>query len=424
MRLTSRPMTDAGACFPRRAALYAACAAFALVMGAGQAQAGDWRTTFGLSQQTSYESNPELGQGSRRSNTLNELTPSVLGAYETDTYSLDLDLSGTLVRSRNQTVTGDATRLDLNASNDFDFDRVRFFNDAVLSRDSVENTEFNDNELTTDAASASVTNDETVEELTLSSRLEWDFTDRVILFGTHQRRDVRFDGGTGDSFVNNEFSAGGTVLVNDRLQLGPSVGFSRFEPDDEDRTRLLRADLNGSYQINDNALASVSVGILDFESQQDIGLNASYQHSFEKTILTLGLSREVSPGDNSALETSDTATLGVSYEISDRTQASFDAQYRETETVEAQQAGLSLVHIFSDDVSVGIDLDWTETTDVDSAVESVTDQYRADPFVAWQINEDINARLSYRELQERQTDLETVRSRRVTFSISYSKQYD
>ena len=417
-------MIGAGETKPRRAMLCAACAALAVVLQCGPAAAGDWRTTVGLTQQTIYETNPELGQNGRRSNTLNELSPSVLSAYETETYALDLNLSGTMVRSRNQLVTGDTTRLDLNASNDFDFDTVRVFNNAALSRNAVENTEFNDDELTTDAAAASVTNDETVEDMTISSRLEWDLSDRVTLFGTHELRDVRFDGGNSDNFTNNEISVGGTVLVNDRFDIGPSIGFSRFEPDDDDRTRLLRADLTGTYQISDNALTTIAVGVQDFESSRDISVNASYQHSFDKTVLTFGLTRDVSPGDASALESSDTATVGVSYSFSENTQANLDAQYRETETVEAQQAGLSLVHIFNEDVTVGIDLDWTETTDIGGAVETVTDQYRADPFVAWQINEDINARLSYRELQERETDLETVRSRRVTFSISYSKQYD
>ena len=409
---------------PGRAALCAAMLAGTVAVYCPPSAAGDWLTTFGVTHQTTYENNPQLGQNGRQSNTLNEVSPSVLSAYESETYALDLDLSGTLVRSRNKQVTGDTTRLNLNASNDFDFDTIRVFSAAALSRSAAENTEFNNNELTTDAASASVTNDEVVEEMSLSSRIEWDISDRTFLFGTHERRETRFDGGDSDSFVNNEFTTGATVFVNDRFDIGPTLAYTRFEPDEGSGTTLIRADLVGNYQFSDNALTSISAGILDFENERDLSLDAEYQHRIEKATLTFGLSRSVSPGNNSQLDSSDSATFGLSYSFSGETEANLDAQYRETDEVEAQQLGLSLLHIFSDKVSVGIDLDWTETTDIGGDAESVTDEYRADPFLAWQINEDVNARLSYRELQRRETDQETVRSRRVTFSISYSKQYD
>ena len=406
----------------RSASLLTACciAAFSL-----SAQAGDWRTTASLSQTTSYENNPELGQNGRRSNTLQELSPSILSAYESDTYGLDLDLSGTMVRSRDTTVTGDSTRLDLNAANDLDLDRARLFADFALSRRAVQSSEFNDDELTTDASDASVSNDEEVEEMTVSSRAEWDMSDLVVLFGTHEFRNVRFDGG-GDSFINNDVSLGASWLLSDRLDLSPSIGFTRFEPENEgeDTTNLVRADLSANYLYNDKTLASLSFGILDFEDQQDFSLNAQVQRSFEKSTLSLGLSRTVSPGDESELEINDTATLGLSYSFSDLTSANLDAQFRENEDTESQRAGISVVHTYSDKVSFGIDLDWIETTDLSVANETETVQYRADPFVAWTINEDLNARLSYRELQERETDQETVRSRRVTFTISYSRQYD
>lgn len=390
------------------------------------ASAGDWRTTTSVSQTTSYENNPELGQNGRQSNTLREFSPSILSSYESETYGLDLDLSGTLVRSRNSAVTGDSTRLDLNVANDLDFDRIRLFSDLALTRRAVESSEFNDGELTTDAANATVSNDQEVEEMSLSSRGEWDTSDLVSVFATHNFRNVRFDGGGGDDFVNNDLSLGASWPLSDRLDLTPSLGFTRFEPSNEgsDTTNLMRADLRANYLYDDRTLASVSFGVLDFEDTRDYSLDAQLQRSFEKSSFTLGLSRTVSPGDESELEVSDSASLGLSYTFSDLTSANFDAQYRENEDIESQQAGISLVHVYSDKVSFGINFDWIESTDVSNINETETVQYRADPFVTWTLSEDLNARLSYRELQERETDRETVRSRRVSFTISYSKQYD
>jgi len=388
-------------------------------------QAGDWRTTASVSHTTTYDNNPQLEQDGRQSNTLREVSPSILSAYESETYGLDLDLSGTMVRSRNKTVTGDSTRLELNAANDLDFDRLRLFADVSLTRRANEATEFNDNELTTDASNASVSNDDEVEEMTLSSRGEWDLSELVTLFGTHEYRDVQFSG-EGDSFVNNEYALGASWILSERMDLSPSIGFTRLEPENEqeDNSNLLRADLSANYLYNDKTLATITVGILDFEDERDFSLDAQFQRSFEKSTLSLGLSRDVSPGDESELEVSDSATLGVSYDFSDLTRANVDAQFRENEDTESQRAGFSLVHTYSDKISFGIDLDWIESTDLSDVSEPETTQYRADPFVNWTINEDINARLSYRELQERETDQETVRSRRVSFTIRYSKQYD
>lgn len=406
-----------------RSFLLGSVAVFSLSVAAA-AYAGDWRATAGLGVTTSYETNPELGQNGRQSNTLRALSPSLLGAYESETYSSDIDLRTSFERSRNQNIAGDTTRFDLNVGNDLDFDTIRLFGGATFSRRSQEATEFNDAELTQDASNSSVTNDETVDDLRGSFRLEWEYSDRGNVFLSNDYRTVSFDGGGGENFRNNAAQAGINYNFNERLDIGQSFGFTRFLPEDGESANLFSIGAFGNYQVNSDALGSLSVSLLKFEDRIDYGINGQLQNQFEDAILTVGLSRDASPGDDSQLEITNRAFAGVTYDLTSVLESRLDLQWVTNEDVESQQAGVGLSYEFTTDVRTGVDVNWRESIDKADANETETTEIRVTPFVSWALSDDVDARLDYRELQRDETNLKTVRSRRVSLSVSYSRQYD
>ena len=386
--------------------------------------AADFTSTARVSTQGSYETNPELAQSNKTHVAEKQLAPGWSGALDGETYGLDFDLGATFVRSSDETITPDSLRYDTTIAGDVDFDLTRLSGSIDYFRRAFDNTEFNDNELVTDADTASVSNNVTVDDITLSSRLEHDWSDRTTLFLEDSLRSVAFTGGDSTDFTNSTVAVGGNYAWSGKLTLTPEIQVRRFEPVDVAPTNVVEANMGVNYQASDTSLYNVTVGMLKTSEQNSVTFDATYEKTFETFVFQLTGNREVSPSDNGELRDSKSVGVDISHDVSDYTRIGLVGLWRSNEALEARRWGFNMSHDFSADVVLGLNLDVVQSITGSAAGETTTMQYRADPFVNWTVVENLNARLSYRELWQDADNSGSVNTRRVTLAVTYTHPFN
>lgn len=387
-------------------------------------QAGDLQSTARLTISGAYETNPEQRRSNDRHVAERQLSPVWFGTWDEETYGLDFDFGATFVRTSDETITPDSVRYDTSVGGDIDFDLVRLSGSLDYTRRAFDNTEFNDNELTTDADAASVSDEQTVDDAKVSSRLEYDMSDRTLLFVEDTYRIVSFTGGESTDFTNGTVAAGVTHELSSTLTLTPQLEVRRFEPADNAPTNLVEASLGVNQLLSDISEYNVTIGLLRASSENSITFDASYSHAFEEFILQLTGNRQVSPSDDGNLRESTSIGFDVSHDFSETTRAVFDGVWRTNDDLEARRFGLRVSHDFNDKVALGIDLNVIQSISDNVAGETKTMQYRADPFLNWTLSENLNTRLSYREFWEDEDGLGSVNTRRVTLAVTYTRPFN
>lgn len=385
--------------------------------------AGDWQHEASLSLQSSHETNPQL-DSNRRKVTLGQVSPAWTSIYSTETVSASTSLGTTFVRSSDQVVQSNSVRYDTNTTLDASFEKLTARGELNFFRRDFQNTEFNDNELTTDESSASVSEDVTVDDLTFQTRFDRALSPRLSVFADNNYRIVEFSGGDSTNFANATFTAGANGAINDRLVLTPSVGFTRFEPDDTDPTNLFRVQLGANYTASDTSLYELTIGGIKTDTEYDVSLEALYQQEFELFALDASASRDLAPSDDGELREENTVQIGVSHEFSVYTRARVDAEWQVNDDIEARRVGINLTHDLSEDTTIGLRVNFVRSYSDSGTGDQITSSIQTDPFVAWRISEEVDARLSYREVQLDQTGSDRVRTRRLAFLINYATPFE
>ena len=389
-----------------------------------ESRAADFTSTARVSTQVSYENNPQLLAENQSHIAEKQISPGWSGALDGETYGIDFDLGMTLVRTSDETITPDSSRYDTTVAGDLDYDRLRLSGSADYFRRAFDNTEFNDNELTTDADTASVSNDVTVDDATLSARLDYDWSDRTSVFVEDTHRIVAFSGGDSTDFTNTTVSTGANYEWNESLTVTPVLELRRFEPADIAPTNVVEASMGVNYQPSDTSLYNVTVGMLKTSEQQAVTLDATYEKTFETFVLQVTGKRNVAPSDNGELRDSKSVGVDLSHDFSEYTRAGVDALWRSNDDLEARRWGFNMSHDFSADIVLGFNLNVVQSITDSATGEATTMQYRADPFVNWTVVENLNARLSYRELWQDAENSEAVNTRRVTLAVTYTHPFN
>ena len=164
--------------------------------------------------------------------------------------------------------------------------------------------------------------------------------------------------------------------------------------------------------------------MLRTSEESSITFDAAYERTFQDFLLQITGSRDVSPSDNGELRDSKSFVVNINRDFSEYTRGGVTALWRSNDDVEARRWGFNMSHDFSADIVLGLNMDVVETTTDNAAGDSTTMQYRADPFVNWTVVENLNARLSYRELWQDADNSGTVNTRRVTLGVTYTHPFN
>jgi len=389
----------------------------------GPANAGDWNHEARLSVQTSHETNPGLDNNPRKV-TLGQVAPTWISNYVGETVSGNASLGSTFVRSSDEVAQPNSVRYDVKTDAQKQFETFDVSGAVNYFRRDFQNTEFNDNELTTDAESASVSENITVDDVTVLTRAQKSFSENVTGFANNTYRLVKFSGGNSTDFTNDTVLSGLTMVRSDKLTITPALGYTRFEPEGRDPTNLYRAQFGADIQPNPTTVLGVTFGGIKAGNETDVSLQASYQQQFEYVTVDAALSRDLSPSDGGELRKQKSFEVGVSHNFSDYTRIRVDAEWKKNDDIEARRTGMNLVHELSQDMRVGFSLDFVRSYSDGLTGEQVTTALRADPFLSWRISEEVDARFSYREIQQDQTGQDRVRSRRVAVVVNYATPFD
>lgn len=387
------------------------------------ALSGDWSHEARLSLQGSHETNPQL-DNNRRKVTLGQVVPTWVSNYDGETFAANTAIGATVVRSSDQVAQSNSVRFDTQTSVEAAFEKLKVTGNLNYFRRDFQNTEFNDDELTTDASNASVSEDITVDDVAVQTRFETDFTSNIAGFADNNFRTVKFSGGDSTDFTNDTLLTGAILIVNDRLTVSPSIGYTRFEPENTDPTNLYRVQIGGNYSASDTVLFGLTIGGIKTDTENDVSLDATYQQEFLSFTLDASASRDLAPSDGGELRKEKAIEIGVSHDFSDYTRIRVDAEWQINDDVEARRTGFNLTHDLTQDTSIGVRLNYVRSYRDLVAGEQVTTALRADPFFVWRISEQVDARLSYREVQQDQTGADRVRTRRVAFVLNYSTPFD
>ncbi|WP_425405334.1 hypothetical protein [Hwanghaeella sp.] len=388
------------------------------------ANAADFTSTGRLSIQGSYETNPELRRSNKTHVAERQLSPGWVGEWDGETYGLDFDLGATFVRTSDETITPDSLRYDTTVAGDVDLDRVRLSGSLDYSLSAFDNTEFNDNELTTDADSASVSNDVQVDDVSLTTRFEYDWSDRMSLFLEDSFRAVSFSGGNSTDFTNTTVATGVSYDWSDVITITPRVEYRKFEPADTEPTNVIETSMGINHQLNDTSTYNLTVGMLRTGSERKVTFDASYEKTFEEYVLRLTGNRDVTPSDDGELRESRSLGFDIAHALSATTRAGIDGLWRENDDLEARRLGFNMSHDVSPDVVLGFTVNVVQSISENLAGTTKEMQYRADPFLNWTFAENLNARFSYRELWEDTDNQGSVNTRRATVAVTYTHPFN
>ena len=394
---------------------------FAGALLAMDGRAAELSSTGRLTVQGSYETNPELLRRNERHVAEKQLSPGLVGELLGETYGIDFDLGMSMVRTSDETVTPDSLRYDTTVGGRVDAELFRLTGSVDYSKQAFDNTEFNDDELTTDAGSASVSNNETVDDITLTSRLEHDWSERSTVFLEDAYRVVSFTGGNSTDFTNVSLSSGVVYQWSETLAVTPGFEVRRFDPADNAPTDIVEGSLGFEQQLNDTTAYDVTIGMLKTGDEAQVTFDATFEKLFQDYFLQLNGNRQLSPNDEGELQDRRTFGLDISRELSDRTRAGIDAIWTKSEDLDSRRLGFNISHDVNQDVLIGFSMDAVQSISENAVGDTKTMQYRADPFVNWIVAENLSARLSYRELWEDTDALGSVNTRRVTLAVTYTK---
>ncbi|RVU34099.1 hypothetical protein EOI86_23575 [Hwanghaeella grinnelliae] len=388
--------------------------------GVSPVHAYDLNSTARVTASGSYETNPNLVQSNQRHLFEKRLAPGWSGVLDGETYGLAADFGTSFVRTSDETISPDSLRYDTSLAGNLDFERARTSGGFDYSRRAFNNTEFNDNELTTDETDASVSNAVTVDDASLATRFEYDATELLQVFVDNNYRLVSFTGGNSTSFTSNTVTLGSRYEMSDYLSISPEFEYRIFEPDDSDSQNTYEARLRGNYQASDVTQYNVAIGMIRTKQETNVSLDATYIQQLDDVLLQVTASRSLSPSDDGELRDSKRLSAQVSKPLSDVTTIGADAQFRLNDEVEARRGGFNLTHELSDALVVGFNLNVIETIPDNG---SSTMQYRADPFLNWLVHENVNARVSYRELWQETGSSGSVNTRRISLAVTYTHPF-
>lgn len=409
----------------RSACFFAGQVAFIVgVLLAMDGRAAEMTSTGRLTVQGSYETNPALLRRNERHVAEKQLSPNLVGELLGETYGIDFDLGMSMVRTSDETVTPDSLRYDTIVSGNVDAELFRLSGSVDYSRQAFDNTEFNDNELTTDAGTATVSDDETVDDVTLTSRIERDWSERSTVFLQDSYRVVSFTGGDSTDFTNAAISSGVDYEWSETLTVTPGFEVRRFDPADNAPINIVEGSLGLNQQFDETTSYEVTIGMLRASGDAKVTFDASFEKVFQEYVLLLNGNRQLSPDDEGDLQDRRTFGIDVSRELSERTRAGVDAVWSKNEDLDSRRLGFNISHDVNPDVLIGFSMDAVQSISENAVGDTKTMQYRADPFVNWIVAENLSARLSYRELWEDTDALGSVNTRRVTLAVTYTQPFN